>query len=148
METAKAFTSLELNVLKGAFSVPNYCPLSSQQQDFFMAILDKMDIFLQWIWAVTITQGLAWGIWPFHVQRWCYLCHKNLQQCVPLTVWGLTLCLLYFHTSFSILRTHYGYRLYSVFHFQTTNWRSTHSTQLMDYIYISDLWIYHISYFI
>ena len=30
METAKAFTSLELNVLKGAFSVPNYCPLSSK----------------------------------------------------------------------------------------------------------------------
>ena len=47
METAKAFTSLELNVLKGAFSVPNYCPLSSQQQDFFMAILAKMDIFFQ-----------------------------------------------------------------------------------------------------
>lgn len=88
------------------------------------------------------------GCLPFHVQRWCYLCHKNLQRRVPLIVWGLTLWLLYFHTSFSMLRTHYGYRLYSVFHLQTTNWRSTHSTQLTDYIYISDLWIYHISYFI
>lgn len=34
METAKAFPSLELNVLKDVFSVPNYRPLSSQQQDF------------------------------------------------------------------------------------------------------------------
>ena len=68
------------------------------------------------------------GCLPFHVQRWCYLCHKNLQQRVPLIVWGLTLWLLYFHTSFSMLRTHYGYRLYSVSHLQTTNWRSTHTT--------------------
>ena len=74
------------------------------------------------------------------------LSQKATATCAPHCVG--TNSLLYFHTSFSILRTHYGYRLYSVFHFQTTNWRSAHSIQLMDYIYISDLWIYHISYFI
>lgn len=41
METAKAFTSLELNVLQGAFSVPNYRPLSSQQQGFLWPFWTK-----------------------------------------------------------------------------------------------------------
>lgn len=41
METAEAFTSLELNVLKGVFSVPNYRPLRVPAARFLMAILNQ-----------------------------------------------------------------------------------------------------------
>lgn len=41
METSKAFTSSEPNVLKGVLSVLNYSPLCSQQEGFSWSIRAK-----------------------------------------------------------------------------------------------------------
>lgn len=47
MEISKALPELEPNVLKGVLNGPNYCPLSIQREGFFLAILGKMDIYIQ-----------------------------------------------------------------------------------------------------